>query len=91
MEAYLDNSATTPLCRKAKERMVDSIENIWGNPSSLHEKGIEADNLLKGARKLLASLLSASERRSFSQAEAQRVTTLPFSGRLISTKEKETA
>ncbi len=65
MEAYLDNSATTPLCRKAKERMIDSIENIWGNPSSLHEKGIEADNLLKGARKLLASLLSASEKEVF--------------------------
>lgn len=62
MEAYLDNSATTPLCKKAKERMVDSIENIWGNPSSLHEKGIEADLLLKNARKTAATLLSCTEK-----------------------------
>lgn len=65
MVAYLDNSATTPLCKKAKERMVDSIENIWGNPSSLHEKGIEADLLLKNARKALCSLLGCTEKEAF--------------------------
>lgn len=65
MEAYLDNSATTPLCKKAKDRMVDAIENTWGNPSSLHEKGIEADLLLKSARKTLAGLLSCSEKEVF--------------------------
>ena len=62
MEAYLDNSATTPLCKKAKERMVDAIENTWGNPSSLHEKGIEADLLLKAGRKALSSALSCTEK-----------------------------
>ena len=65
METYLDNSATTPLCKKAKERMVDAIENTWGNPSSLHEKGIEADLLLKAARKLLAVNLSCTEKEVF--------------------------
>lgn len=65
MEAYLDNSATTPLCKKAKEKMVDSIENIWGNPSSLHEKGIEADMLLKAARKKLCETLSCNEKEIF--------------------------
>lgn len=65
VEAYLDNSATTPLCKTAKEKMVDSIENIWGNPSSLHEKGIQADLLLKDARKCLAQLLSCTEKEVF--------------------------
>lgn len=65
MQAYLDNSATTPLCKKAKERMVDSIENTWGNPSSLHEKGIEADLLLKNARKTVCALLSCTEKEIF--------------------------
>ena len=65
MEAYLDNSATTPLCQKAKERMVSSIENNWCNPSSLHEKGIQADTLLKDARKQLAALLSCNEKEVF--------------------------
>jgi len=62
VEAYLDNSATTPLCEKAKERMFDAIENTWGNPSSLHEKGIEADLLLKSARKALSVMLSCTEK-----------------------------
>ena len=62
MEAYLDNSATTPLCKTAKEEMINAIENIWGNPSSLHEKGIEADLLLKEARKALSTLLSCTEK-----------------------------
>ena len=62
MNAYLDNSATTPLCTKAKERMVDAIENTWGNPSSLHEKGIEADMLLKAARKSVSAALSCTEK-----------------------------
>lgn len=65
VEAYLDNSATTPLCKKAKERMVDSIEKTWGNPSSLHEKGIEADTLLKNARKKASELLSCTEKEIF--------------------------
>lgn len=62
VEAYLDNSATTPLCKKAKERMVDAIENTWGNPSSLHEKGIEADLLLKSARRAVSQALSCTEK-----------------------------
>ncbi len=65
MEAYLDNSATTPLCKKAREEMVNAIENIWGNPSSLHEKGIEADLLLKSARKTLCTLLFCTEKEVF--------------------------
>lgn len=65
MEAYLDNSATTPLCKKAKDEMVNAIENTWGNPSSLHEKGIEADLLLKKARKTLSALLSCTEKEVF--------------------------
>lgn len=65
MQAYLDNSATTPLCKKAKDKMHDAIENIWGNPSSLHEKGIEADELLRNARKKLSQVLSCNENEIF--------------------------
>lgn len=62
MNAYLDNSATTALCKEAKEKMLEAIENNWGNPSSLHEKGIEADMLLVSARRAVAKALSAEEK-----------------------------
>lgn len=62
LNAYLDNSATTALCKEAKEKMLEAIENNWGNPSSLHEKGIEADMLLLSARRAVAKALSAEEK-----------------------------
>ncbi len=49
-EIYFDNSATTPLCDKAKAAMTDVIENIYGNPSSLHSVGLAAEKVLSEAR-----------------------------------------
>lgn len=64
-ECYLDNSATTKPCKKAVENMLYAVENCWGNPSSLHDKGIEADELLLKARRELAKSLSADEKEIF--------------------------
>lgn len=65
MYAYLDNSATTKVCEKAKKNMIDALESCWGNPSSLHEKGIEADNLLLKAREAVAKTLSCEKEEIF--------------------------
>ena len=65
MEAYLDNSATTPLCKTAKEKMLYAVENCWGNPSSLHGKGIDAHLLLCQARKDVAKALQCDEKEVF--------------------------
>ena len=55
-EIYLDNSATTPICKEAKEKMISAME-AFGNPSSLHKAGMDALRLLTEAReKLCASL-----------------------------------
>lgn len=48
-EIYLDNSATTPLCREAKQAIAEAME-IYGNPSSLHSAGQAAEKLLSEAR-----------------------------------------
>ncbi len=61
MNAYLDNSATTKVCEKAKEAMLSALEDCWGNPSSLHEKGIEAEGLLLKARETVAKALSCTK------------------------------
>ena len=65
MTAYLDNSATTKPCKTAKEKMLYAIDECWGNPSSLHTKGIDADMLLISARRTLAKLISADEKEIF--------------------------
>ncbi len=57
MTAYLDNSATTPVCEQAVEAMMTAVTQLWGNPSSLHQKGIEADEMLEKARSNIARRL----------------------------------
>ena len=52
---YLDNSATTALCDAAKQAMLQAMES-YGNPSSLHAAGLEAEHMLKQAR---AQVISA--------------------------------
>lgn len=58
VEAYLDNSATTRPCRAAAEAMLAAMETVWGNPSSLHQKGWEAQRLVRDAKDALAKALS---------------------------------
>lgn len=61
MEIYLDNSATTRVCREAAEKMTDMLVNNYGNPSSLHKKGVEASTALEKARGYIADTLSCSK------------------------------
>ena len=53
---YLDNSATTPLCAAAREA-IDEAMTRYGNPSSLHREGLEAESLLTRARRQVAGAL----------------------------------
>ncbi len=56
-EIYLDNSATTKPYDEVIQYMYDVSKNFYGNPSSLHTKGIEAENLVKRARTQIAAAL----------------------------------
>ena len=53
MEIYLDNSATTQCYPKVARRMCELMTEAYGNPSSLHHKGIEAEQALREAKRLL--------------------------------------
>ena len=61
LEAYLDNSATTKSCPGARKRLLEAVDLLWGNPSSLHQKGLEAQLLLEEARAFIAKCLSCRE------------------------------
>lgn len=58
---YLDNSATTPLCDEAAKKMEYVAKNIYGNPSSLHTLGMNAEKELEEARKNIFSAMGASK------------------------------
>lgn len=59
MECYLDNSATTKPCQRALDAAAFAMTSAWGNPSSLHQKGIEAFTLLEKCRGVIAGSLRA--------------------------------
>ncbi len=56
---YADNAATTPMSSAAKKKMIDTIENVWGNPSSLYSFGDKAKMQMEEAREKLANLIGA--------------------------------
>ncbi|WP_203361471.1 cysteine desulfurase family protein [Bacillus sp. REN10] len=56
---YFDNSATTKPYKEALSAFIKVNEEFFGNPSSLHQLGLEAEKLLTGARRQVASLVGA--------------------------------
>lgn len=65
MEVYLDNSATTAAYSECGELVYSVMTKEYGNPSSLHRKGIEAEKIVKTASKRIAATLKVSEREIF--------------------------
>ncbi len=64
-EIYLDNSATTKPYDEVVQYIVEVSKSYYGNPSSLHTKGIEAENLIKRARLQIAQILRADSKEIY--------------------------
>ncbi|MCR5791755.1 MAG: cysteine desulfurase [Lachnospiraceae bacterium] len=62
MEAYLDNAATTRPFKEVWDIMKKTMEEDYGNPSSLHKKGMEAENYLRNTRTVIAESLKVKEK-----------------------------
>ena len=62
MQIYADNAATTKMSRTAIDAMVPYLENVYGNPSSLHSVGQQAAEALTNARQTVADCLGAQAR-----------------------------
>jgi len=62
MEAYLDNSATTSCSKAATDKMVALLTEDYGNPSSMHMKGVVAEKYITEAKKKIAKTLKVEEK-----------------------------
>lgn len=62
MEVYLDNSATTRCFDEAAQLMMKIMCEEYGNPSSMHHKGVEAEHYIRYARETLAKILKVNEK-----------------------------
>jgi len=82
---YFDNSATTPLCDEAKTAMLEAME-IYGNPSSLHTLGEEAEKCISAAKKTILAALGVrcvtklDERRLIFTASGTEADNLAITG-----------
>lgn len=60
-EAYLDNSATTKVDQAVADVVCEMMLEEYGNPSSLHQKGFNAQQRLENARRQVAAVLGCRE------------------------------
>ena len=60
-EIYFDNSSTTQPSEAVRRIVMKTMTEDYGNPSSLHRKGVEAEQYLKEARSVIARILRVSE------------------------------
>ena len=88
LEAYLDNSATTPLCEAAKKRMQYAMDVAWGNPSSLHHKGMEAEALIRKTKEALAAHLGCKAQNLVFTSGGTEANNLAVFGAALSQKRK---
>lgn len=65
MEAYFDNSATTRCLDPVVDIVVKTMKEDYGNPSSRHGKGMEAEQYLRRSREIIARTLKVKEKEIF--------------------------
>ena len=65
MECYLDNSATTRCTEGVAQVMTEVMCSAYGNPSSLHHKGVEAERYVREARETIAKTLKCAPKEIF--------------------------
>ena len=65
MQVYMDNAATTPIDPEVIAAMVATMEQDYGNPSSIHAHGRRVKTIVEKARKTVAGLLNVSPAEIF--------------------------
>lgn len=65
MEVYLDNSATTKVFPEAAELVTKIMCEHYGNPSSMHKKGVESEQYIRYAKETFAKLLKVNEKEIY--------------------------
>ena len=65
MEVYLDNSATTKCLPEVAALMTHILCEDYGNPSSLHKKGVEGEKYVRYAKEVIAKCMKVQEKELF--------------------------
>lgn len=85
---YFDNSSTTLPCAQAIKNINDALSFTWGNPSSLHTKGIDAEQIISLARQDIAQLIKSSENEIYFTSGGTEANNLALFGAVNSRKKR---
>ena len=81
-EVYLDNSATTRAYPEVGDLVRKVLCEDYGNPSSMHRKGVEAEKYIKEAKETFAKLLKVQEKEIFFTSGGTESDNLALIGRI---------
>lgn len=81
---YLDNSATTLISEAALEKYIEVSRECYGNPSSLHAMGFEAERVIDSARGEILNSLGAKDSTVIFTASGSEANNLAIIGRALS-------
>ena len=84
MKIYLDNSATTKIRPEALRKYNEISENIYGNPSSLHEMGFLAEKELERAREIIRATVADARAEVVFTSSGTEANNLAIIGRALS-------
>lgn len=88
MEHYLDNSATTRVYPQVAQKIYNILTEKYGNPSSLHSKGMEAEDELEKARSIIAKSLGAQSNEIYFTSGGTEANNLAVMGGVKSLKRR---
>lgn len=88
MEAYLDNSATTKVYDCVKDIMVKVMMEDYGNPSSLHMRGVEAEKYIRQAQEEIAGILKCQPKEILFTSGGTESNNLAIIGSAFANKRK---
>ena len=83
-QIYLDNAATTKILPEAMAEYVRVSEELWGNPSSLHSLGSDAERVITAAKQTILDTMGAKDSELVFTASGTEANNLAIIGRALS-------
>lgn len=84
MSIYLDNSATTQICKEALDRYIEVSQNSFGNPSSLHGMGLNAEKQIEATRLEIKNSIKDRDAEIIFTSSGSEANNLAIIGRAMS-------
>jgi cysteine desulfurase len=88
MKAYLDNGATTVVSKAVVDKMNHVFSTTYGNPSSMHQMGVEVEKMIKASKKIIAKAIRCQPEELIFTSGGTEANNLAIQGYLKHTRKK---